>query len=154
VDGLVLRRAETADADAVQRLVNDAFTKYLRRMDRLPAPMTADYSAVLADSRTWAVERDGTIVAVIVTEVHPDHLYVDTIAVASGEQGAGHGRRLLAHAEADARSLGLPELRLYTNEVMTENLEFYPRLGFHETHRAIDRGYHRVYFSKPVSAAV
>ena len=43
------------------------------------------------------------------------------------------------------------EIRLYTNEVMTENLSYYPNQGFTETHRAMDAGYHRVYFSRPVT---
>jgi hypothetical protein len=35
------------------------------------------------------------------------------------------GTRLLALAEDRARSLHLPEIRLYTNAAMTENLAYY-----------------------------
>ena len=121
-------------------------------MDRAPAPMTADYTVVLDGSHSWVIERAGALVAVIVTELRSDHLYVDTIAVAPSEQGAGHGRRLLAQVEADASELGLAELRLYTNEAMTENLEFYPRLGFRETDRREQDGFRRVFYSKVVPA--
>jgi hypothetical protein len=44
--------------------------------------------------------------------------------------------------------MGLPEVRLYTNEAMTENLDYYPRRGYRETHRATQNGYRRVFFSK------
>jgi hypothetical protein len=44
--------------------------------------------------------------------------------------------------------MGLPEIRLYTNEAMTENLGYYPRRGYRETHRATQNGYRRVFFSK------
>ena len=40
------------------------------------------------------------------------------------------------------------EIRLYTNAKMTENIRYYPRRGFRETHRACDAGYQRVYFSR------
>lgn len=36
----------------------------------------------------------------------------------------------------------------YTNEAMAENLAYYPRHGFAETHRATDHGYRRVFFTK------
>jgi hypothetical protein len=39
----------------------------------------------------------------------------------------------------------LPALRLYTNAAMTENLLMYAHLGFVETHRATEKGFHRVY---------
>jgi hypothetical protein len=45
----------------------------------------------------------------------------------------------------------LPEIRLYTNEAMTENLDYYPRRGYRETHRATQDGYQRVFFSKALS---
>lgn len=32
---------------------------------------------------------------------------------------------------------------------MTENLEYYPRRGYRETHRAQQHGYRRVFFTKP-----
>jgi GNAT superfamily N-acetyltransferase len=60
----------------------------------------------------------------------------------------GIGAQLLALAEDRARSLRLPEMRLYTNEAMTENLAYYPRHGYTETHRAQQDGFHRVYFRK------
>jgi hypothetical protein len=53
-------------------------------------------------------------------------------------------------AEDRARSLHLGEIRLYTNQAMTENLSYYPRYGYTETHRAEQDGFHRVYFHKPL----
>jgi hypothetical protein len=54
----------------------------------------------------------------------------------------------MALAEERARSLRLPEVRLYTNEAMTENLAYYPRHGYTETHRGQQDGFHRVFFRK------
>ena len=44
------------------------------------------------------------------------------------------------------------EIRLYTNTMMVENIDYYPRKGFVETHRATDAGYERVYFSRHLNA--
>ena len=35
---------------------------------------------------------------------------------------------------------------------MTENIALYLRLGFAETHRAVEDGYERVFMRKPVGA--
>ena len=63
-------------------------------------------------------------------------------------QGRGIGVRLLMLAEEQARGLDLDEIRLYTNEAMTENLGYYPRHGYTETHRAKQDGFDRVFFRK------
>lgn len=49
-----------------------------------------------------------------------------------------------------ARALGLPAVRLYTHELMTENREMYRRRGYVETHSAEEHGLRRVFMSKAV----
>ena len=44
----------------------------------------------------------------------------------------------------------MAELRLYTNQLMTENLALYPALGYTETGRRAEDGFARVYFSKRI----
>jgi len=146
-----IRRATDADRPAVQRLVDVAFTPYIERIGRPPGPMTADYGRALADSRVWVIDGDDGLDAVLVLEEHTDHLLIDVIAVDPAAQGRGVGTVLLDRAEADARELGLTELRLYTNEAMTENLLYYPRRGFEETGRRIEDGFRRVYYRKAVA---
>jgi len=150
VDQTSIRRATTADLGAIHRLITDAYTKYVQRIGRPPAPMTADYAAALEHSRVWVLVSDRAVIGALVTEDRIDHLLLETVAVAPGAQGRGHGARLLDRAERDAEELGLPEVRLYTNEAMTENLTFYPRHGYRETARAVEDGFRRVYFSKAV----
>jgi N-acetylglutamate synthase-like GNAT family acetyltransferase len=150
MDETSIRRASTADLTEIQRLIADAYTKYIERIGRQPAPMTADYAAALEQARVWVLESGDAIVGALVTEDRGDHLLLETIAVASSAQGSGYGRLLLDRAEGDAAELGLTEIRLYTNEAMTENLSFYPRHGYRETGRAQQDGFWRVYFSKTV----
>jgi N-acetylglutamate synthase-like GNAT family acetyltransferase len=145
-----IRRATTADLADLRQLITDAYTKYIERIGRPPAPMTADYAAALGHSRVWVLESGDVIVGALVTEGRGDHLLLETIAVASSAQGSGYGRLLLDRAEGDAAELGLTEVRLYTNEAMRENLSFYPRHGYRETGRAVQDGFRRVFFSKTV----
>lgn len=79
-----------------------------------------------------------------------DHLFVDTIAVLPAHQGQGLGRRLLAFAESEASRLGLHSVRLFTKEVMADNLAFYQRRGYRETGRCDEDGYSRVFYRKHV----
>jgi N-acetylglutamate synthase-like GNAT family acetyltransferase len=149
----LLRRATGDDVGPIQALVTEAFGKYVERIGKPPAPMIADYAELLGESRIWVLENRGAIVAVLVTQDRGDHLLLDSIAVVPAAQGGGQGRRLLERAERDAIEQGLPEVRLCTNEAMTENLVYYPRHGYRETGRAIQDGYRRVFFSKSVSGS-
>jgi len=148
MDEPVLRRATGDDIGAIKGLVDESFGKYVERIGKPPAPMLADYAGMLDTSRIWVLERGDDVIAVLVTQDQGDHLLLDTVAVAPSAQGGGYGRRLLELAERDAAEQGLHEVRLVTNEAMTENLVFYPRHGYRETHRAVQDGYHRVFFSK------
>lgn len=111
--------------------------------------MTVDYQRLVATTSNASVlVENSSIVGVIVTIAEPDHLMIENVAVASTAQGRGHGRTLLEHAEQQARALGLPQVRLYTNAAMTENLTLYPRIGYVEVARRSEDGFERVYFTK------
>ena len=77
-------------------------------------------------------------------------MLLDNVAVHPDMQGRGYGRALIAFAERVSIERGFTAIRLYTNEVMVENVRFYERLGFVETHRAEEKGFRRVYMTKPL----
>jgi ribosomal protein S18 acetylase RimI-like enzyme len=91
----------------------------------------------------------GEVTGFVILIAQPGYLLLDNIAVRPDAQGHGIGTRLLHLAEDHARSLHLGEIRLYTNQAITENLSYCPRRGYTETHRAEQDGFHRVYFHKP-----
>jgi N-acetylglutamate synthase-like GNAT family acetyltransferase len=122
MDQLSIRGATAADLADVEQLITNAYMKYVQRIGRPPAPMTADYAAALVNSRIWVLVRGDAIVGALVTEDRTDHLLLETVAVAPAAQGSGYGALLLDRAERDAAELGLPEVRLYTNEARTEFL--------------------------------
>lgn len=141
------RLATVADVDGVRSVVEAAYSHYVPRLGRRPAPMDADYQAAVAAGRTWVLG-DAEVWAVLVLVPAADHLLIENVAVLPACQGQGLGRRLLAFAEQRARTAGLPEVRLYTNQRMTENLAWYRRLGYEETSREIQDGYARVFLRK------
>ena len=148
---VVLRPALATDLAAIQTTVAAAYQVYVPRIGRRPAPMDADYADAVASGQVWVAVADGGVIGLVVLVPAGDHLLVDAVAVSPAAQGLGVGRRLLALAEEQARARGLGEVRLYTNAAMTENLTYYPRLGYVETHRAEQDGFHRVFFRKSLA---
>jgi GNAT superfamily N-acetyltransferase len=110
--------------------------------------MLVNYEAAILTGEAWVLVEGDVTSGVLVMRPKKDHLFVETVAVRTDRQGTGLGRTLMEFAEEAARDLGLHEIRLYTNEKMTENLPFYRGLGFEETGRGLDDGYRRVFLKK------
>lgn len=125
-----------------------AYANYVDHAGVRPEPMTEDFSPLIGDERVWVAEHEGAVMGLLVLTTRPDHLLLDSIAVSPDAQGMGIGRRLLEFVEEHARAHGLGEVRLYTDEAMTSNIDYYLRRGFVETRRAVDQGRRRVFFTK------
>jgi ribosomal protein S18 acetylase RimI-like enzyme len=143
------RRATASDADPIRDLVTAAYEGYVPLLGRTPIPMLADYHEAVRDHEVWVLDDDPDgIVALLELIPHPDHLYIENVAVRPARQGSGLGRRLLQLAEDVARGRGLAELRLLTNERYTSNITMYERYGYRETHRTPHLGSDLVHFRK------
>ena len=113
--------------------------------------MDADYGALVDEGDVFVVP-DPQVVAVLVLRPDEGHaLMVENVAVDPDRQGEGLGPALLEFAEAQAHERDLGELRLYTHELMTENIELYERLGWTEYDRVASHGFARVFLRKPVT---
>lgn len=144
----MIRRAAPAEVDWVSATIDAAFSRYIPRIGRKPQPMTVDHAALIAAGEVHVLEDGDERLGLIVMRAEADHLYVDILAVRPEAQRRGLGRQLMAFAEDEARRLGLPALRLFTNAKMTENRRFYPRLGFREIGDRTEDGFERVDFEK------
>ena len=148
----MIRLANGEDVAAVGRLVRDAYGHYVARLGKEPGPMLDDYARRVADGQVWVLEEEGALAGVLVLEdAAGGALLLDNLAIAPAAQGKGHGRRLVAHAEAEARRRGHSQIVFYTHVLMVENVAIYRRLGFEETHRVTEKGYDRVYMAKDLT---
>ena len=148
----MIRLATDEDLAAVVELVERAYTPWIERIGRRPAPMDDDYAARIEAGDLYVLTDADRIAGIVVVGTASDHLVVHNVAVDPERQGRGHGRALLAFAERQAAERGRRELRLYTNAAMTENIELYRRLGWHECDRRWERGFLRVHFRKRLDA--
>ncbi|MFB4272227.1 GNAT family N-acetyltransferase [Nonomuraea sp. GTA35] len=143
-----MRLAEEGDRAAVEQLVHDAYTPWIEVIGMPPLPLESDYAALIADGRVHVTDGlEGLIVLVPEEGV----LLVDNVAVRPELHGRGIGRALMAHAEREARRLGLPALRLCTNVRMAANIALYESLGYRETGRQGIEGRSAVLMRKQLS---
>ncbi|WP_291384516.1 MULTISPECIES: GNAT family N-acetyltransferase [Achromobacter] len=152
LDAFRIRRATPADIVEIERIVRDAYIPYIARNGATPGPMLDDYPARVAKGLVHVLESKDGVEGLIVLIPEPDDgcMLLDNIAVSPTAQGKGHGRTLLQWAEDTARRGGFSRIRLYTQEVMTENIAIYTRRGYVETHRATEIGLKRVFMQKPL----
>lgn len=149
----MVRPAEAADRAAIEGLVTRAYQPWIERIGIRPRPMEQDYAEQIASADAFVLEDDGEIAGLLILVADGGHLAVDNVAVDPSRQGEGLGRRLLAYAEERARERGVSELRIYTHQKMTENIELYARLGYVEYERRSENGRDGVFMAKPLSGA-
>ncbi|WP_306190833.1 GNAT family N-acetyltransferase [Streptomyces sp. MK5] len=145
-----IRAAAAADVPAVRAVTDAAYRPYIERIGVVPAPMEADHAADVAAGKVFVAREPaaGRVVGLVVIEARADHLFLDSIAVHPDAHGRGVGRRLLQFVDARARALGLEEIRLYTNAMMWENQEIYPRYGYEVGERRVEGPYDRIHYRK------
>ena len=114
-------------------------------------PMLEDYPDRIGEGVVDVIEDQDVVLGMIILVDQPDALMLENVAVAAEAQGRGVGRRLIDHAEAEARRRGQDRIRLYTHVTMVENQRMYAHLGYAETTRGEDEGYDRVQFEKSLT---
>ena len=151
-----IRPALVNEVESVRLLVERAYQHYVPRIGMRPGPMDADYQSLVEAGEVFVLAGQGDpgpdIAGLIVLRSMPDgYLLIENVAVDPRRRGEGLGRDLMAFADAEARARGLPELRLYTHEAMTENIAWYGRLGWEEYERRAEVGFARVFFRRRVA---
>ena len=125
-----IRPACSADLDIVWTITADAYAPYEATIGIVPLPVVEDYGPRIERGEVWLLGEGDGIAGLIVLEEKPDHLLIYSIAVRPDRQGLGHGRALLDFADRRAREIGVPEVRIYTNQRMERNIALYRRSGF------------------------
>lgn len=149
IENLEIRRADVSDEAAVRTCAEDAYEQYVAAIGRKPAPMVADFNALIASGFVYvASDEQSEILGFIVFYREGDRALLENVAVKTMATGRGIGKLLIAFCEDEARRLGASSVRLYTNEKMAGNLSIYPHLGYCETGRRVEYGFKRVFFEK------
>ena len=126
------RLATLADADALRRLINRAFTVERFFLDAY----RLDRAEVLARFGTgqFLVLEDGDeMVAGVYLEGRGERAYLGLLAVDPSRQGQGIGSRLMDEAENHCRRLGHRYLDLRVVNLREELPPFYRQRGYAET---------------------
>ena len=147
LDGL--RRAAPCDAPLIERLVTEAYTVYVDRIGMKPNPMDDDYARRIAGDEVWVLGHE-SLDAVLVLVDEGEFLLIDNVAVRPDRQGHGIGGSLVSFAERRARDSGRDEVRLYTNQAMTENRARYAHWGYREIGLETINGRRAVWLAKKI----
>ena len=147
-DDLVVEAATHEDVPLIKSMVDAAYAKYIERLGKLPAAMTANHGALVDAGELYVLRTDGRVVGSVLLARADDSINLSNLVVAPAAQGRGYGRVLMDVADDMARSHGLAAVTLFTNEKMHENIALYRKLGFVETGRTTQDGFDRVFFRK------
>lgn len=152
--GLAVIKATPDHVPTIKEMVVAAYSKYIPRIGKKPAPMVADYYELMKTREIFVLEREedhkvlGSIVICIDSDMAA--ININNLVVDPETQGKGLGRLLMNFAENLAKERGCKAVKLFTNIKMYENIALYPKLGYVETDRREEDGYERVFFRKDI----
>ena len=128
VESLVVETAKAEDVPAIKPMVDAAYSKYIERLGKLPAAMTADYDKLVETHSLYVLRVGSNVVGSVLISTDNDSMKVNNLVVDPSAQGRGYGRVLMDHAEDMARAQGLAAVTLFTNEKMHENITLYTKI--------------------------
>ncbi len=133
-DDCLIRKAQSADGDAVKACIDEAYAVYTNRISDLPA-VSDGVDQEIVENQVWvAIERD-EIIGCVVLVWENDCVKLANLVVHPDHSGKGVGRKLVDFSENEAVIRGYSEMRLNTHAAMPENIQLYIHLGWCETDR-------------------
>lgn len=134
-------------------IAGEAYGKYTGRFDEPPAPTLLDYEDVARTSEVFVYADGDELLGMVTIERSPseEFLILRNLAVRTAAQGAGIGKSLTDYVESEARESDAAGVRLWTRSEMRENIRFYTRLGYRETHTDTDGRSSRIHLAKSTS---
>jgi ribosomal protein S18 acetylase RimI-like enzyme len=125
-----LRRAQPSETEKIAAFQRAAYARNRTIMGVEPMPLQADYAKILSEYEVWLDEEADKLAGVLILEPRADDLLIWSVATAPDARRSGLGNRLLAAAEHRARELGKDVMRLYTGELLVDNVAWYQRRGY------------------------
>ena len=122
---------------AVDALMRQAFTSYVRSLGREIAPGSYDwYAEAIAKGDIFTARDGGKLVGAIATKRGDKDLSLEQIGVSPARQKQGIASWMISQIESIARSRGCRTMSLNTAEMMEDRVRLYSRHGF----RIVRRG--------------
>jgi GNAT superfamily N-acetyltransferase len=125
-----LRRARPDEAEKIAAFQRAAYARNRAILGVEPIPLQADYAEILRRYEVWLRGEEETTTGILILESRPDDLLIWSIATAPEARRSGIGNELLAAAENRARELRKNIIRLYTGELLVDNVAWYQRRGY------------------------
>ena len=145
----MIRLAQACDEPVIKDCAEQAYARYVPMIGRKPAPMVADFATQIVEGVVYVAQDDQAIFqGFIVFYAEEEHILLENVAVLPSTAGRGVGKALIGFCENAALQRGLNAVHLYTNEMMTDNLSIYSKLGYRKVARREEEGFKRVYFEK------
>jgi GNAT superfamily N-acetyltransferase len=129
----MMRIATPDDADALARLINDAFVveRFFKRGDRTSPD---NVRSLMHEGEFLVRDReDGSPAACVFVKHKAARGYFGMLSVAPDVQGRGLGRQIIAEVEDRLRQAGCDALDIYVVNLRTELPPFYRKLGYVES---------------------
>ena len=144
-----IAKAQSGDEPEIRRCARLAYTHYVPRIGKEPAPMNADYATLISEGHVEVgLDECRKLVGFIVFYLDSGIMFIENVAVFPSLKGHGYGKQLMAFCEDQARQMNVSKVTLYTNEKMTENIAMYEKMGYAEIGRRHEEGFNRVFFEK------
>jgi predicted N-acetyltransferase YhbS len=126
-----LRVAQLEDADAIARLVNQAFQveRFFMEGDRTNPDAVRE---LLGKGKFLLAEQEGALAGCVYLEPRGARYYLGLLSVDPARQRSGLGALLVGAAEEDCRAAGAGGIDLQIVSLRTELPEYYRRFGYEE----------------------
>ena len=133
-DGVQIRSACKADADAISRILCEAFAEfandYTPEAFRVVRPPPDEIRSRFDEGPIWLALNGAKPVGTVSVVPEEEWLYIRSMGVSPDAQGLGIGRSLLYAVESYAIENGFNKLFLYTTHFSSSAIRLYEKHGF------------------------
>jgi ribosomal protein S18 acetylase RimI-like enzyme len=144
-DSIILRPATLSDAPAIAATIAAAFAQYAGRLVPESGALSETAASIASElsngNGAIVAERNGSLLGCVMTKLEEDDLYFGRLAVLPSARGRNLARRLVDAVEAEARTRGLPGVRLGVRIALPDNQRLFVSLGYREISREAHPGF-------------
>lgn len=137
--GIIIRKAEAKDIEAIHNILTDAFTPYHKDYSEKAYRITVSSTDVFRerlkdpDKRVFVAQVKDEIVGTATIDISKNSIYLQNMAVRSRIQRRGIGIAILETIERYAQEHGIKKIILECYEPLAKAIKLYRKFGFKRT---------------------